>query len=70
MVKNNLKQLLKLKKITQSELSRKSGISKYSLSQMATGKTNSIRHDTLDKLCEALECDINDILMYTPNNKR
>lgn len=43
-------------------LSRETGISQNHISKMYNGLTERIYLNTLDKLCNALDCEISDIL--------
>lgn len=43
-------------------LSRETGISQNHISKMYNGSTERIYLNTLDKLCNALDCEISDIL--------
>lgn len=52
------------RKISLNELSEKVGISTTNLSLLKNGKVKGIRFETLDKICEVLECEISDILEY------
>ncbi|GHO85223.1 hypothetical protein KSZ_32290 [Dictyobacter formicarum] len=53
-----------------AELSRKTGISKNALSLLYYEKTDSIRFETLAKLCDALNCQVSDLLEYIPEDKQ
>lgn len=53
-------------KITQSELSRQTGITQKQLSALETGKTKAIAFETLAKLCEFFSCTPNDLLELEP----
>ena len=46
------------------DLCAKAGISPSSITKM--GKNGHVRTDTLEKICMALECNLNDILEITP----
>jgi putative transcriptional regulator len=47
-----------------TELSEKVGITMANLSILKNGKAKAIRFSTLEKICEALECQPGDILEY------
>ncbi|MEM9272648.1 MAG: helix-turn-helix transcriptional regulator [Cyanobacteria bacterium P01_F01_bin.143] len=49
-------------KISQSELSRQTGITKKQLSALETGKTKGITFETLAKLCLFFDCTPNELL--------
>lgn len=56
MYKLNVKNLLEAKGKTQYWLSKQTGISANNVSKIYNGETVNIRLDTINKLCEALEC--------------
>lgn len=56
MYKLNLKNLLDAKGKTQYWLAKQTGISANNVSKIYNGETINIRLDTINKLCEALEC--------------
>ena len=56
MYKLNVKNLLDAKGKTQYWLAKKTGISANNVSKIYNGETINIRLDTINKLCEALEC--------------
>jgi putative transcriptional regulator len=57
-----LNSLLEEKGISHRELSRITGIRHPSISEMCNNTTKRIPLDNLAKICEVLECDINDVL--------
>ena len=50
---------------SQAVLSKRSNISETTLSKVR--RHHSFRHDTLDKLCHALDCSPADLLVYQKN---
>lgn len=56
MYRLNVKNLLDAKGKTQYWLSKQTGISANNVSKIYNGETVNIRLDTINKLCEALEC--------------
>ena len=52
------------RKITLRKLAMEIGISEVNLSRLKTGAVKSIRFDTLNKLCKALDCHPKDILEF------
>lgn len=56
MYKLNLKNLLDAKGKTQYWLAKQTGISANNVSKIYNGETVNIRLDTINKLCQALEC--------------
>lgn len=53
------------RKISLSDLALKVGITNANLSILKTGKAKAIRLETLEAICEALQCQPGDILEYT-----
>lgn len=48
------------KKINKTELCEKAKITKNAMAKL--GKNESVQVETLDKICEALECEIGDVV--------
>ena len=67
MIKNNLRVLLAIRKIRMTELSRISGVGYGTVLGLYHEKITRIEFETLNKLCNALECTPNDLLVYTPD---
>lgn len=57
-----LAELLKQKNISQRELARKTGIRVASVNEMCKNEIVQLPLDNLAKICEALKCDIPDVL--------
>lgn len=53
----------------QIRLVEKTGITKAQISEIINEKSKGIRFDTLDRLCEALNCNVQDILVHVPNKE-
>ena len=70
MIYFRLKEILKEKNVNMIDLADKTGISRTSLSKLSTGKSQGIQFDTLDKIMESLDVRVQDLLSYTPNNKK
>ena len=49
-------------------LNKKTGISASTLSRICNNKTSSIEFIVLDKICEALNCSVSDILENTKSD--
>lgn len=56
------------KRWTQADLARKMGIRPSTINDMYHDISERINLDHLDKICEALECDISDILVRIPGS--
>ncbi|WP_028821879.1 helix-turn-helix domain-containing protein [Propionimicrobium lymphophilum] len=50
-----------------AELAKMIGITPANLSILKNGRAKAIRLSTLDKICEALDCQPGDILRFDPN---
>lgn len=60
----HLKELLKEKGMTGKELAAKLDITEANLSIFVSGKSKAVRFSTLEKLCEILDCNVEDIIQY------
>ena len=56
--------MLARRKMSLTELSEKVGITMSNLSILKTGKAKAVRLETLESICEALDCQPGDILEY------
>lgn len=65
----HLGRLLGERKLRASEVSRKTGINKNTLSSLYNERVSGIRFDTLEKLCRFLDCSVNDLIEYIPNEE-
>lgn len=63
----NLDVMLAKRKMSVTELSNRIGITMTNVSILKNGKAKAIKFSTLDKICEALECQPGDILEYRNN---
>jgi len=53
---------LKKKKISQYKLAKDTGIAASTLNNLCNNKTSSIQFSVLDKICDALDCEVSDIV--------
>ena len=53
---------------TQADLARKTGIRPSTINELYHDICERINLDHLDKICEALECDISDIIVSIPGS--
>jgi putative transcriptional regulator len=60
----NLDVMMARRKMSLNELSSKVGITLSNLSILKNGKAKAIRLETLEAICEALDCQPGDILVY------
>lgn len=61
----NLDVMLARRKMSLTELSERVGITISNLSILKTGKAKAVRLETLNAICEVLDCQPGDILEYT-----
>jgi len=69
MIKIHLSRILGELRMTQRELSRRTGINPNTISKIYREEITSIDISTLDRLCAALGCGVGDILEYIPKNE-
>lgn len=62
-VEIKLKEIRELKGLSQFELAQKTGMSPQNIQKIEQGRAKGIQFDTLDSLCEALSCDIQELLV-------
>ena len=60
----NLDVMMAKRKISLSELSKKTGITISNLSVLKTNKAKAIRFSTLEAICNALKCQPSDLLEF------
>ncbi len=61
----NLDVVLAQRKMRLNTLAELVGITPQNLSVLKTGRAKAIRFDTLEKICEVLECQPGDILAFS-----
>ncbi len=60
--------MLARRRVKGKELAKQVGITEQNLSVLRTGKVKGVRFSTLEKICEALDCQPGDILEYVPED--
>jgi putative transcriptional regulator len=60
----NLDVMLARRKMKSRELAERIGITEQNVSLLKSGKVKGVRFDTLEAICDALECQPGDILEY------
>lgn len=63
----NLDVMLAKRKMKLGELADEVGISIQNLSILKTGKAKAIRFSTLNAICQALNCQPGDLLVFQPD---
>ncbi|MFD1694907.1 helix-turn-helix domain-containing protein [Roseibium aestuarii] len=58
--------MLARRKMRSKELAERIGITEQNVSLLKSGKVKGVRFDTLEKICEALDCQPGEILIYQP----
>lgn len=61
--------MLARRKMRSKELAEIVGITEQNVSLLKSGKVKGVRFETLEKICEALECTPGDILGYAPDTQ-
>lgn len=69
MIVINIDVMLAKRKMSVTELSERVGITIANMSVLKNGKAKAIRIETLEKICEALDCQPGDILEYKPDEE-
>jgi putative transcriptional regulator len=60
----NLDVMLARRKMRSKELAERIGITEQNVSLLKSGKVRGVRFDTLEKICDVLQCQPGDILEY------
>lgn len=58
--------MLARRKMRSRELAERIGITEANLSLLKSGKVRGVRFDTLQQICEVLQCQPGDLLSYEP----
>ena len=69
MIQVHLSRLLGERKMKVAELSRQTGVSEHALLKLYHEKLEGVRFDTLEKICQALHCQVSDLLEYRPQEQ-
>ncbi|MBM3552632.1 MAG: helix-turn-helix transcriptional regulator [Alphaproteobacteria bacterium] len=65
----NLDVMLAKRKMRSRDLAQQIGIAEQNVSLLKSGKVKGVRFDTLEKICEILQCQPGDLLEYRPGDK-
>jgi putative transcriptional regulator len=65
----NLDVMLAKRKMRSRELAERIGITEQNVSLLKSGKVRGVRFETLESICEALDCQPGDLLEYKPAEK-
>ena len=69
LIEIRLQKLLKERRMSQRELERRTNIYQPTISKMCSNNLQHMPLDALAKICEALECDIGDVLQLKKYDK-
>lgn len=69
MIRVKLSKKLGEKRISQATLARMTGIRPTTINDLYNEMAARVGLEQLDKICEALNCPLSDILEYVPNKK-
>ncbi len=61
----NLDVMLARRKMRSRELAELVGITEQNISLLKSGKVKGVRFETLEKICQALDCQPGELLEYT-----
>ena len=64
MIQVNLDVMMAKRKISLNELARRMDLSLANLSILKNNKCKAVRFSTLSNLCQILDCEVGDILVY------
>lgn len=67
MIINHLSRILGERRWTQLRLSQETGIRPTTISALYNEVTERISFDQLDRICESLDCTLDELLEYIPN---
>lgn len=67
MIKIKLDEILKERHVSLTELAQEVDITIANLSILKTGKAKAVRFSTLEAICEYLDCQPGDIMVYEKN---
>jgi putative transcriptional regulator len=65
----NLDVMLARRKMRSRELAERIGITEQNVSLLKSGKVRGVRFDTLEAICDVLQCQPGDLLEYRPDGE-
>lgn len=69
-IRVTLDAMLHQRRMTLTELAEKVDITLANLSILKTGKARAVRFSTLEAICQALDCQPGDILVFDPEEEQ
>lgn len=70
MIANHLSRILGEMRWSQAKLARATGICAATINELYNDIAARITLENLDRICEALNCDVADVFEYIPNHQR
>lgn len=61
--------MLAKRKVRSKQLAESVGITEQNISLLKSGKVKGVRFETLERICDALDCQPGDILAYEPDEE-
>jgi putative transcriptional regulator len=62
--------MLALRKMKSKDLATAIGATEANLSKLKSGAMKGVKFETLDKICDVLDCQPGDILVHVPNTDK
>jgi len=59
--------MLARRKMRSKELAERIGMTEANMSLLKSGKVKGVRFETLEKICDALQCQPGDLMEYRPD---
>lgn len=69
MIRNKFSVILGEKLLRISKVAQDTGISRTTLTNLYFRRAQGVTFEVLDKLCNYLECDVNDLFEYKPDGE-
>ena len=69
MIKIHLSRILGEQRVLQADLAKRTGIRKATINEMYHELIERVNLDYLSRICEALGCEVGDILEYVPDKR-
>ena len=63
----NLSTLMGANRLTIQDVFNNTGLSRRTISELYHDKVSRVDYGTLNKLCQFLDCDVQDLIKYTPD---
>ena len=67
MINNKLSEILGRKRIRMSELQKITGLSQTAIINLYYNKTKKVSFETINKICNALECNTQELFEHIPD---